>query len=214
MSNESVHVINYGLGNLGSIMNMFRRIGVSAKLTDSPDEIERAERILLPGVGAFDAGMKLLHEKGLVEPLTKAAMVRKIPVLGICLGMQLMSNGSEEGVERGLGWIPSQVVDMRRLTDGTRNLKFPHVGWNYINPQYEHFLFSEFPEDPRFYFVHGYMVRCERKEHVLATTQYGDIDVTAMVMAGNIIGAQGHPEKSHKFGMKLLKNFSIWMPSL
>lgn len=213
MSKVDVHIVDYGLGNLGSIVNMFRRIGANAKLVEHPDDLLCAERILLPGVGAFDTGMRCLRERNFIEVLRQKVKVQKTPVLGICLGMQLMSEASEEGDEPGLGWIQAKTVDIKRHSDPALKIKFPHVGWNYIDPIRSHFLLSDFPDDPRFYFVHRYMVLCENQDNILALTRYGDIDVTAMVVSGNIIGAQFHPEKSHKFGMQLLRNFSIWMPN-
>ncbi len=212
MNDIQVHVIDYGIGNLGSIMNMFRRIGVNAKLTSNKDEILQAARILIPGVGAFDTGMQNLERSDLVEVLNEKVIRQKTPVLGICLGMQLMSKSSQEGELPGLGWLDADTIDMRRAANNS-NLKFPHVGWNYIEPKKNHFLCTDFLDDPRFYFVHSFMVKCNNEENVLATAYYGSLEVTAMVVNKNIVGAQFHPEKSHRFGMQLLRNFSIWMPN-
>jgi glutamine amidotransferase len=213
MSDIRVHIIDYGLGNLGSIVNMFRRLGVGAKLTSDPDDIMSAEHILLPGVGAFDQGMRNLRERGLVDVLNKKVIDMKTPTLGICLGMQLMTEGSDEGVEKGLGWIRGRTVDMRNFANAGDKMKFPHIGWNYVDQVRDHFINHDLPEDPRFYFVHSYMVACDEQDDVLATSDYGSITMTAMLAHGNIAGAQYHPEKSHKFGMQLLRNFSTWVPS-
>lgn len=214
MANDiRVHIIDYGLGNLGSIVNMFRRLGIAAKLTADIDDIMQAEHILLPGVGAFDQGMRNLRERNLIDVLNKKVLDLKTPVLGICLGMQLMTEGSDEGDESGLGWIKGRTVDMRPRAQIGEKLKFPHIGWNYADPVRDHFLCHDLPEDPRFYFVHGYMVECADPADVLATSDYGSIVVTSMLARDNIAGAQCHPEKSHKFGMQLLRNFSIWMPA-
>ena len=216
MSFESdirVHVVDYGLGNLGSIMNMFRRLGIPARLVSAPQDILHAERILLPGVGAFDQGMKNLRERGLIDVLNEKVLEDKIPTLGICLGMQLMTQGSDEGSLPGLGWVAGRTVEMRRYVQEGENIKFPHIGWNYFDPVRDHFVTAELPDDPRFYFVHSYMVKCENEKDVLATTSYGSLSVTAMFSKNNIVGAQFHPEKSHKFGMQLFKNFSMWVPS-
>lgn len=210
MGGEAIHVIDYGLGNLGSIMNMFRRLGISAKLTSSIDEISAAKKMLLPGVGAFDSGMQLLKERGLYDILNEKAMVEKIPTMGICLGMQLLMESSEEGKENGLGWIKGHTVDMRRKATPDEKLKFPHIGWNYIDIVNRHFICRNLPDDPRFYFVHGYMVECDSAANVVATSDYGSITFVSMCQQDNIFGAQFHPEKSHKFGMQLLKNFSEW----
>lgn len=213
MSDIRVHIVDYGLGNLGSIVNMFRRLGIGAKLTSDPDDIMTAEHILIPGVGAFGQGMRNLHERNLVDVLNKKVVDMKTPTLGICLGMQLMTEGSDESPEKGLGWIKGRTVAMRALAKPEEKLKFPHIGWSYIDPVREHFLNDSLPEDPRLYFVHSYMVQCADQSDTLATCDYGSLNVTAMLARGNILGVQGHPEKSHKFGMQLLKNFSIWSPA-
>lgn len=213
MTESEVHVVDYGLGNLGSIMNMFRRIGVPATLINHPEELADAKRILLPGVGSFDTGMNNLRERGFVEALNNKVLNDKTPVLGICLGMQLLTDSSEEGRKPGLGWIKAKTVDMRRDPSIQSSQKFPFIGWNYLEPEKTHRLLNDLPEDPRFYFVHTYMVECDNDNDVLATTVYGDLVVTAMAISGNIVGAQFHPEKSHKFGMQLLRNFSSWTPN-
>lgn len=198
-------VINYEMGNVGSILNMLKKVGAEATVSSDKAVIERATKLILPGVGAFDNGMKNLHRFDLAPLLNRRALEDKIPVLGICLGMQLLFKGSEEGDLPGLGWIDAEVVKFRfDKTDSS--LKIPHMGWNTINIRQPSGIFAEMPEEPRFYFVHSYYVRCREEADVLATTHYGS-EFTSAVRRDNIMGTQFHPEKSHKFGMKVFRNF-------
>ncbi len=198
-------IVDYGMGNLGSVHNMFKYIGVESQISGDVDVISKADKILLPGVGAFDAAMKRLKEAELVEVLNCKAQEERVPVLGICLGMQMLTNSSEEGKLEGLGWVPAQTVKFK-FED--RKLKVPHMGWNLVNTVQEHRLISDLPEEPRFYFVHSYHVKAEDDKYVLMRTNYG-YDFDSVITNGdNIFGAQFHPEKSHKFGMKLFKNFA------
>lgn len=197
-------VIDYGMGNIASILNMFKRIGErEVTLSGNAAVIEKADKILLPGVGSFDNGMKNLKVSGLLPVLNKKALVDKVPVLGICLGMQLLTRRSDEGVEPGLGWIDA---DTKKFSFDTSDIKIPHMGWNYIRVQKESPLLAK-GASKKFYFVHSYYVSCDKQEDVLAVARYG-IDFTCMVQKDNIYGAQFHPEKSHKFGMELLENFA------
>lgn len=200
-----ITIVNYGMGNLGSVQNMFKRIGVPSEITGEPAAVARAEKLLLPGVGAFDAAMQKIADSGLREVLDRKVLEEKIPVLGICLGMQLLTNGSEEGVLPGLGWIPARCFRFR-FPEGSK-LKIPHMGWNYVFPKRESSLTKDLPDEPRFYFVHSYYVQCDYAENVLMTTPYGN-DFHSIVQRENVYGAQFHPEKSHKYGMKLLSNFA------
>ena len=195
-------IVDYNMGNLGSIRNMLRKIGVDAAVTHDPDRIAAAEGIVLPGVGAFDAGMENLHRTGLIPILEKRVLRDKVPVLGICLGMQLMTRRSEEGVRDGLGWLDAETVRFPRRP----GLKVPHMGWNRVYAARRHPLVDALPEEPRFYFVHSFHVRCDDRDDVLLTTNYGDAFASAF-QRGNIVGVQFHPEKSHKFGMRLMQNF-------
>jgi glutamine amidotransferase len=199
-------VIDYGMGNLGSILNMLKKIGAPAKVSSDLKEIDIADKLILPGVGAFDTAMRQLAEIDMIELLNDKVLNRKTPTLGVCLGMQLLTKGSEEGVLPGLGWIDAETIRFRFDPQQT-NLKIPHMGWNTINICREGTLFRELNGESRFYFVHSYHVVCHQPEDVLATTNYGYECVSAL-QRGNIMGAQFHPEKSHKFGMKLLKNFA------
>ncbi|MCB0844160.1 MAG: imidazole glycerol phosphate synthase subunit HisH [Bacteroidetes bacterium] len=200
-----ITIIDYGLGNLASIKNMLKRIGVKSIITDDPETIAAAEKLILPGVGAFEMGMNYIREKGLLDVMNQRVLEDKIPVLGICLGMQLLSRHSEEGDAEGLGWIEGDTIKFD--FEPSKNLKIPHMGWSEISQEHSSQLMHEMYEDPRFYFVHSYHVVCDDPEDVLLSVDYG-MKVTCGVEKGNIMGVQFHPEKSHKFGMKLLSNFA------
>ncbi|MCI0471980.1 MAG: imidazole glycerol phosphate synthase subunit HisH [Ignavibacteria bacterium] len=199
-----ITIVNYGLGNLGSIYNMLRRIGVKSVITSDPDNIKTAEKIILPGVGHFDKGMNELHKSGLREVLNEKVLKDKVPVLGICLGMQLMTNSSEEGTIPGLGWIDAAT---KKFLFENREYKIPHMGWNVVSVSNENKLIRKDTEEQRFYFVHSYFVEVSRPELSFLRTNYG-IGFDSGIFKENIYGIQFHPEKSHKFGMNLLKKFS------
>lgn len=201
-----ITIVNYGMGNLGSIKNMLRKVGVQSQITSSHKEIEKATKLILPGVGAFDRGMENLNQLGFIKLLNEKVVNKKTPILGICLGMQLFATQSEEGQLPGLGWINATIT---RFNYNKRNLpleKIPHMGWNQVEIQQKHPLFSAFEEPIRFYFVHSYHIECADKKNISSTAFYG-YEFVASVQDQNIIGVQFHPEKSHKFGMKLLRNF-------
>lgn len=182
---------------------MFKKLGVPTVISDKVSEIESAEKLILPGVGAFDNGMNLIKQKGLIDVLNKRVLVDKTPILGICLGMQLLTKSSEEGKERGLGWIDSDTV---KFNFSDKSLKIPHMGWNYVQVKKENKLISSQGKH-RFYFVHSYYVKCHNPNDIIATCDYGT-EFTCMLNRDNIYGAQFHPEKSLKFGMEVLNNFS------
>jgi glutamine amidotransferase len=198
-----ISIVNYGVSNVGSMLNMMRKLGVPAETVSTPGEIERAEKIILPGIGAFDHGMKTLMEMNLAEPLKQRARAG-VPLLGVCLGMQMLAGGSEEGNIAGLGLIEGRCV--RFSPDGQAGIRIPHMGWNELAVRRENPLLEGL-ERPRFYFVHSYYFVCQDPADELARSSYG-IDFTAAVQRGNILGVQFHPEKSHRFGMALLKNFA------
>ncbi len=200
-----ITIVNYGMGNLGSIVNMFKKINVDAKITDNINEIESADKLLLPGVGSFDAAMSKIKESGFTDVLNYKATEQKVPVLGICLGMQLLTDSSEEGVLPGLGWIPAKTIKFNFTKES--GLKVPHMGWNLVKQNNSSLLTKEFEEESRFYFVHSYYVKCNHEENSILKTNFG-IEFDSAIQKDNIYGAQFHPEKSHKFGMKLLKNFA------
>lgn len=200
-----IAIIDYGLGNLASVQNMFRKIGVrDAIITADSEKIALADRILLPGVGAFDAGMSKLEATGLIPLLNKKALEEKVPVLGICLGMQMLTRKSEEGNKMGLGWIDGDTVKFN--PDPSLKLKVPHMGWDYIKVTRKNPLL-EIDKKPRFYFVHSYYVKCNNPYQSIATCDFGG-EFTCMVNKDNIFGTQFHPEKSLRFGMDILINFS------
>ena len=193
------------MGNLGSIHNMLRRVGAESSITSDLDQIRRADKLILPGVGAFDAAMRNLARLGLVPVLNEQVLERRIPILGICLGMQLLTRGSEEGRLSGLGWIDADTVrfDLRDHP----NLRLPHMGWNRIRLCREGSILDGVADVERFYFVHTYHVRCHQPQDVLAVADYG-MTFHAAVISANIVGTQFHPEKSHKFGLRVLANFA------
>lgn len=196
-----IAIIDYGMGNLGSIANMIKKVGYKCIITSDLEEIKTASKLILPGVGSFDNGMKNLADLGMIEVLNQKVLIDKTPILGICLGMQLMTKSSEEGKLSGLGWIDAQTKKF--VSD---ILKIPHMGWNLIKHQKNSHLFDEYTSEKRFYFVHSYCIECFNYEDVLTTTPYTHEFVSSFEKE-NIIGVQFHPEKSHKFGMSLLKNF-------
>jgi glutamine amidotransferase len=198
-------IIDYGLGNVGSIRNMLKKIGAEGTMSSNVSDIERAEKLILPGVGNFDQGMRNLEALGLVPVLEDKVIQKKTPILGICLGMQLFARKSEEGESTGLGWIDAEVVRFK-FGDKERHLKIPHMGWNLVEIRQKNPLFEEMYPEPRFYFVHSYHVACRNEEEVLTQTFHG-YNFVSSVKKENIYGVQFHPEKSHKFGMKLLDNF-------
>lgn len=201
MYKNEIVIINYGMGNLGSIANIIKKIGYESLITSNIEKIKNAKKLILPGVGSFDSGMKNINEFGLVEVLNKKVLEDKIPILGICLGMQLMTNMSEEGSLNGLGWIDAQAKKFV-----STELKIPHMGWNVVKHNKESDLFSEVETEKRYYFVHSYYINCKNSNDILTTTIHGDEFVSAFER-DNIFGVQFHPEKSHKFGMSLLENF-------
>lgn len=198
-----VGIINYGLGNLGSIQNMLKVIGEKSIISSNPEELDKCDKYILPGVGAFDAGMKKLSESGLDVYIKEKANNEKKPILGICLGMQLLGRKSEEGTLPGLGLIPFDNIRFR--VDDT-DLKVPHMGWDIVEFKQDNPLLRGLEGTQRYYFVHSYHAQCDSKENVLMTCDYG-YEFAASVVKNNIMGVQFHPEKSHDFGMALLRNF-------
>ena len=201
----SVVVVNAGIGNLGAIPNMLKRLGTAARITADAGEIAAAGRIILPGVGAFDAAMQSLVDLGLIEVLNHKALDERVPILGVCLGMALLGAGSEEGRLPGLGWIAGRAIRFQPDDDGPP-LRIPHMGWNYVRPTDSGALFAELGASPRFYFAHSYHLVCDDQADVAGMTRYGHPFVSA-VHRGNISGIQFHPEKSHRFGLQVFRNF-------
>lgn len=199
-------VIDYGMGNLGSILNMLKKLRYNAVTSSDPAVVATASKLVLPGVGAFDNGMANLNRLGFIPILQDMVLQQKIPILGICLGMQLFTKNSEEGIVEGLGWLDAKTVRFR-FDEKHKDLKIPHMGWNTVKAKKEGKLFENMYPESRFYFVHSYHLMCNDEPDVLATTFYGYEFVSA-VQRDNIMGVQFHPEKSHKFGLKLVENFT------
>jgi glutamine amidotransferase len=198
-----ITIVDYGMGNLGSVLNMFKRIGFDAEITSHPEKILEAKKILLPGVGSFDVAMKMINGNGFREILDQKALVDKVPILGICLGMQLLTRGSEEGLLPGLGWINAETKKFPAKT----GLKVPHMGWNLVYNSSPSVLTKNLQDEPRFYFVHSYRVHVDNQQNSILKCTYG-IEFDAAIQSDNIFGAQFHPEKSHKYGMRFLENFA------
>jgi len=204
-SDRPVLIIDYGMGNIGSIRNMLRYVGARAEVATQPDQLVDACGIILPGVGHFDRAMVSLRQTGMADALNEIAGRAAVPVLGICLGMQLMCKSSEEGTEPGLGFFDAAV---RRFSfEANSKLKVPHMGWNEVAVHQGNTLLGEkTPPWSRYYFVHSYYVACENSQDVIGTTRFGNEFVSA-VKSRNLVGVQFHPEKSHRFGMQLFRNF-------
>ena len=199
-----ITIIDYGMGNLGSVFNMFKKIGVVSKITSDLEDIKTATKLLLPGVGSFDKAMQRINDSGIKEVLDYKVLKEETPILGVCLGMQLLTNNSEEGIEKGLGYINAST---KKFSFQDKKMKVPHMGWNLVEKSTSSLLTTNFEEESRFYFVHSYYVEVEKQENSILKTTYG-LEFDSAIQHKNVYGAQFHPEKSHKFGMKLLDNFS------
>lgn len=200
-----IAIVDCGIGNVGSVANMFRKIGVPAVVSGDPKVVAEAEKLVLPGVGAFDHGMTRLHASGLIPILEQRVRHWRTQILGICLGLQLLTRGSEEGECPGLGWLPASTVRFR-LGKEEAHLKVPHMGWNTVQAKKAD-GWPSLAGQPRFYFVHSYHLECDFADDVLATASYG-YEFPVAVRRGNLSGVQFHPEKSHRFGMAVLRDFA------
>jgi glutamine amidotransferase len=201
-----IHIVDYGLGNIRAFLNVYRRLNIEARTAENADGLRGATHVILPGVGHFDHAMDRLEASGMREPLEELVSDRQVPVLGICVGMQILATSSDEGTRPGLGWIDAHV----RAFSGwepTKSLPMPHMGWNDVVPRGEHALFGKMDGDCRFYFLHSYFFECQQPEDVLAEAEYG-APFACAVRRGNVMGVQFHPEKSHHFGTRLLQNFA------
>lgn len=200
-----IAIVNYGMGNLDSVLRAFRKCEAEAAVSSQPEEIKAAGAIVLPGVGSFAKAMQNLNERGLLAPLNQMVLEGKTPILGICLGFQLFTKHSEEGDVDGLGWVDGQT---RRLDFEELDVKpkIPHIGWNDLEFRKESLLFKGIHPDACFYFAHSYCVSCNDRSAVLGTTTYG-YEFVSVIEQGNIFGMQFHPEKSHANGLRLLRNF-------
>ena len=198
-------IIDYGLGNTNSVKKAFYRIGIDSQISNDKNAIQRAEKLVLPGVGHFGVGMKNLKESGFLDQINDLVLKKKIPILGICLGMQLMTKHSEEANISGFDWIDAEVKNFK-FSDN--NLKIPHMGWNNLSLNKEDGIFKELSNKDMFYFVHSYYTICNCKSDITSSTEYGNYFVSSF-QKDNIFGVQFHPEKSHDQGLRLLKNFAM-----
>jgi glutamine amidotransferase len=200
-----VSILNYGFGNIGSIVNILKKINIKSNVITTSNEILDASNIILPGIGKFDHAINQLNTLDLRNSLNESVLIKKTPILGICLGMQLMTNYSEEGIHAGFGWIDAST---KKIDTINNNLKVPHMGWNTIDykKNKKDFVFDEIEELQKFYFVHSYAINCNSAKDILATTNYG-LEFVSAFSKENITGVQFHPEKSHKYGINFFKNY-------
>lgn len=198
-----VIIVDFGIGNLGSMRNMLKKVGCKAEYSSDPEIIKNASKLIFPGVGSFDSAMEKLKNSGLIPVLENKVLQQKTPILGVCLGMQLLTKSSEEGQISGLGWVDAET---KKFQPSDKSLKIPHMGWNQVTPQSNSIMTKGLDKNSRFYFVHSYYVECENKQNVLFESTYGHHFASGIVL-DNIYGVQFHPEKSHKFGMQLMSNF-------
>lgn len=203
-----ITIIDYGVGNLGSIQNIIKRIGSESIVTSDKEDILNASKLILPGIGRFDHCMKKFNETGLLSAIEEKIFGEKIPILGICVGMQMLTNGSEEGVLPGLGWIDAETKKFDFTGSEDRQLKVPHMGWNQLSEFGDNPLFKGLDEQgTKYYFVHSYYVKCAKEDNIGACTTYG-LQFHSAIKNENLYGVQFHPEKSHKYGFQLFRNFS------
>lgn len=201
-----IHIVDYGLGNVQAFLTMYKRLGFETTRARKSSDLNGAKKIILPGVGAFDHAIKLLNESGMRSTLDALVLNEKVPVLGICVGMQILAARSDEGVLDGLGWIPGRVNAFKDNLKST-DFPLPHMGWNRVHCHAGHPLFFGLEENAKFYFLHSYYFECDLTSDIAATADYG-IKFSCAVSSGNVYGVQFHPEKSHNFGAQLLKNFA------
>ena len=202
-----ITIIDLNIGNIGSVVNMIKHVGADCVVSSNADEIKKATKLILPGVGSFDKAMNQLRHKKLEGIIKEKATLQKTPLLGICLGMQLLTNSSEEGKEKGLGLIPAETISFKK-SFAIKDIKerIPHMGWNDIYVEQENKLTKNLIQSSRFYFVHSYYVKCLDKKNILMQSHFG-FDFDSAIYKDNIYGVQFHPEKSHKYGKKLISNF-------
>ena len=202
-----ITIVDYGLGNIRAFTNIYERLNISVKIAKNKYELKGAEKIILPGVGAFDFAMSQLNESGMRDTLEKEVISNGIPVLGICVGMQMLAQSSKEGVLNGLGWIEGTVVKFDKALLISSAFTLPHMGWNNVKQSSENNLFKNVPDLGRFYFLHSYFYKCFLSDNIIATTDYG-INFASSINKSNIYGVQFHPEKSHSLGIQVLSNFA------
>ena len=201
-----ITIVDYGLGNVRAFLNVYRRLNIDAHAATTPAELAGATRIILPGVGSFDHAMEQLQRSGMRDTLDEMALSRRVPILGVCVGMQMLGRSSDEGSLPGLGWIAGNVRGLSSLL-AERPLPLPHMGWNDVRVVSSGGLFDRLEADARFYFLHSYYFDCDRADDAAAVSSYGR-EFACAVHAANIYGVQFHPEKSHRWGTRLLQNFA------
>ncbi len=201
-----IGIIDYGLGNVRAFVNVYKNLNIPAKIVGQAKDLENADKVILPGVGAFDQAMQMLRKSGMLPFLSEIVIDRHVPVLGVCVGMQILAGSSEEGDLAGLGWIDAEVKKFD-LSTFRFSASVPHMGWNDVKAVKSNRLFQELENDARFYFLHSYYFQCHSSENMIAVTDYNG-EFACAVNSGNIFGIQFHPEKSHQWGIKLLENFA------
>ena len=201
-----IAIINYGLGNIKAFANVYKNLNIPFTIASRFSELKYATKLILPGVGAFDHAMELLNNSGMRNELEDSVLNNKIPVLGICVGMQILANISQEGKLNGLGWIEGEVIKFSPIIDD-KSMIIPHMGWNNVKQLKKNNLLNGIDENARFYFLHSYYFQCKDNENCVAVTDYGT-QFACVVNSKNIWGVQFHPEKSHQWGIQVLKNFA------
>lgn len=212
---QLIVIVDYKTANLGSWINILKRLGLPSRVAETPAQLTGASRIILPGIGHFDTCAENLRKAGFVDALEDLVLSGpRVPLLGVCVGAQLLTRGSEEGTQPGLGWIPAETKRFPSQVAGEA-YRVPHMGWNVVAPSLDHSLLTQYAERSlRFYFVHSYYITCDHQRYQLARTHHG-IDFDSAIVRDNIAGVQFHPEKSHRFGMQLMRNFAnSWNPTI
>ena len=202
-----ITIVDYGVGNISAFKNVFKRLNIASNIAKSSFDLENVSKLILPGVGSFDYAMNQLNLSGMREKLDELVTEKKIPVLGVCVGMQMMCKGSEEGKTKGLNWIDAEVLKFDESLINSR-VKLPHMGWNEVKPLKENILFKDLDDEALFYFLHSYFFKCNNSNDILAVSEYGT-PFASCVNFENIYGVQFHPEKSHNNGERLLHNFAL-----
>jgi len=201
-----ITIVDYGVGNIGAFLNVYHRLNIPARTARTAAELADASKVILPGVGSFDHAMERLEQSGMRETLDDLALRRRVPILGVCVGMQMLGRGSDEGVRPGLGWIDGRVKALDTLVSASTH-PVPHMGWNDVRPVAATGLFDGLDTAARFYFLHSYFFECDRPENMIAVANYG-ADFACAANTANVFGVQFHPEKSHHYGARLLRNFA------